>query len=357
MKVSIITATYNSETTIKACLDSVANQTSLSDVEHIIVDGRSSDATLSLVNQYPHVSKIVSDKDRGIYHAFNRGVALATGDLVYFLNSDDSLYDSNVINDVLASFTPETDYYCGTIFCINEDTGESYFSTTQKDDPINFKPRHQAFFCRRELFDKHGPFNECLKIAADTYFMKKAIQKTKGIFAQRIVARFSLQGISSNDTSISHVLAQDTMVDNLLGLSTAHSQLPEMLASQILNLSLLKQLMLNMLQGHIDLSALKGKRLAIFGARELSQVFYHFFSQQNIQVIGFVVSSADNLPQYADVPVMSLQDLEQAAPDLVLNCIEGGHEDDVAQRIMLSCPGVHVLSWRDFCVRQSSISQ
>jgi hypothetical protein len=130
-----------------------------------------------------------------------------------------------------------------------------------------------------------------------------------------------------------------------------------MLASQILNLSLLKQLMLNMLQGRIDLSALKGKRLAIFGARELSQVFYHFFSQQNIQVIGFVVSSADNLPEYADVPVMSLQDLGKSAPDLVLNCIEGGHENDVAQRIMLSCPGVHVLSWRDFCMRQSSISQ
>ena len=88
-----------------------------------------------------------------------------------------------------------------------------------------------------------------------------------------------------------------------------------------------------------------------------TQIFYHFFSQQNIQVIGFVVSSADNLPEYADVPVMSLQDLGQAAPDLVLNCIEGGHEDDVTQRIMLSCPGVHVLSWRDFCVRQSSISQ
>ncbi len=357
MKLSIITATYNSESTLKACLDSVANQSGLAQIEHIIVDGRSSDATLALVDQYPHISKIVSDKDRGIYHAFNRGVALATGDLVYFLNSDDSLYDDTVIADVLAEFTSETDYYCGTIFCINEQTGESYFSMTQKDDPINFKPRHQAFFCRRELFDKLGPFSECLTIAADTYFMKKSIQKTKGVFTQRAIARFSLQGLSSDESSRARVLAQDLIVDNLLGLSTIQSKLPEKLAVQIQNLLLIKQLMLNMLQGHIDLSALKGKRLAIFGARELSQVFYHFFSQQNIQVIGFVVSSADNLPEYADVPVMRLQDLGQAAPDLVLNCIEGGHEDDVTQRIVLSCPGVHVLSWRDFCVRQSSISQ
>lgn len=357
MKVSIITATFNSESTLKTCLDSVANQTAVANIEHIIVDGRSKDSTLALVNQYPHISKIVSDKDRGIYHAFNRGVALATGDLVYFLNSDDSLYDETVIAEVLAEFTSETDYYCGTIFCVNEQTGESYFSMTQKDDPINFKPRHQAFFCRRELFDKHGPFNECLTVAADTYFMKKVIQKTKGIFTQRTVARFSLQGVSSNDTSITHVLAQDTMVDSLLELNTAHSQLPKMLAAQILNLSLLKRLMLNMLQGHIELSVLTGKRLAIFGTRELSQIFYHFLSQKNIQVIGFVVSSADNMPEYANVPVMSLQDLVLAAPDFVLNCIEGAHEDDVTQRIILSCPGVNVLSWRVFCVRQSSNPQ
>jgi glycosyltransferase involved in cell wall biosynthesis len=172
MKVSIITATYNSEKTLKTCLDSVAQQSASADIEHIIVDGRSSDATLALVNQYPHVSKIVSDKDRGIYHAFNRGVGLATGDLIYFLNSDDSLYDDHVIADVLAEFTSETAYYCGVIFCINEQTKQSYFSETLKDDAINFNPPHQAFFCRRELFDKLGPFNECLTIAADTYFMK-----------------------------------------------------------------------------------------------------------------------------------------------------------------------------------------
>ncbi len=355
MKVSIITATYNSESTLKACLDSVANQTALANIEHIIVDGRSHDSTLSLANRYPHISTIVSAKDRGIYHAFNRGVALATGDLVYFLNSDDSLYDENVIADVLAEFKSEIDYYCGTIFCINEQTGECYFSTTPKDDPINFKPRHQAFFCRRELFDQLGPFSECLTIAADTYFMKKSIQKAKGVFTQRAIARFSMEGLSSDESNRARVLAQDLIVDNLLGLNTIHSKLPEKLAVQIQNLLLIKQLVLNMLQGNLELSAFKGKRLAIFGARELSQIFYHFFSQQNIQVIGFVVSSADNLPEYADVPVMSLQDLGQAAPDLVLNCIEGGHEDDVTQRIMLSCPGVHVLSWRDFCARQSSM--
>lgn len=348
MKVSIITATYNSEKTLKTCLDSVAQQSARADIEHIIVDGRSSDATLALVNQYPHVSKIVSDKDRGIYHAFNRGVELATGDLIYFLNSDDSLYDDNVIADVLAEFTSETDYYCGVIFCINEQTKQSYFSETLKDDAINFNPPHQAFFCRRELFDKLGPFNECLTITADTYFMKQSIQKTKGVFSPRAIARFSLQGLSSSESSRAKVLAQDVIVDNLLGLSTIQSKLSERMAIQIQNLLLIKQLMLNMLQGNLDLSALMGKRLAIFGARELSQVFYHFFSQKNINVIGFVVSSDDNLPVYTDVPILSLQDLKQAAPDLVLNCIEGSHEDDVTKRIVLFCPGVNVLSWRDF---------
>lgn len=84
MKVSIITATWNSEGTLKACLDSVAQQSTVSSIEHIIIDGRSSDSTLVIASQYSHVSHIVSAKDRGIYHAFNRGIELSTGDVVYF---------------------------------------------------------------------------------------------------------------------------------------------------------------------------------------------------------------------------------------------------------------------------------
>lgn len=356
MKLSVITATYNSEKTLQACLNSVAQQTAVANIEHIIVDGRSTDTTLAIIASYPHISQVVSAKDRGIYHAFNRGIGLATGDIVYFLNSDDALFDTNVIADVLAAMSSQLDYYCGTIFCFDSMTGESYFSASRQNDPVNFKPRHQAFFCRRQLFTQLGPFNECLTIAADTYFMKKAIQKNNGIFTERPIARFSLLGISSEASSRAKVLAQDAIVDTLLELNTVHSQLPEKLATQTQNLLQIKQLMLNIMQQRIDLTLLREKRIVVFGARELSQLFYHFFCQHQLQVVGFVVSSADNLPVYQQISVISIQDLKSAKPDIVINCIEGRHEVEVAARLLEVCPGLTVLSWRDFCTHQPLLS-
>ena len=88
MKISIVTATYNSAATVKDTLESIARQT-YPDIEHIIVDGVSKDNTLELVGQYPHVSKTVSGKDKGIYDAMNKGIGLTTGEVVGILNSDD----------------------------------------------------------------------------------------------------------------------------------------------------------------------------------------------------------------------------------------------------------------------------
>ena len=173
MKVSIITATYNSEHTLEICLDSVANQTGLASIEHIIVDGRSSDSTLAIVARYPHISQVVSAKDRGIYHAFNRGISLATGDIVYFLNSDDCLYDDNTVANVISEFSPAYQYYLGAVLFHDPATGNSYFTVAKGSDQIERKPCHQGFFCRRELFAQFGSFNECFTIGADMYFMKK----------------------------------------------------------------------------------------------------------------------------------------------------------------------------------------
>lgn len=118
----------------------------LANIEHIIVDGRSKDATLALVNQYPHVSTIVSEKDRGIYHAFNRGVALATGDLVYFLNSDDCFYDNSVIADVLSAISDEHQYYFGSVLCHDAKTGKSYFTLQMTPAKITGDLVIRAFF-------------------------------------------------------------------------------------------------------------------------------------------------------------------------------------------------------------------
>ncbi|WP_052074775.1 glycosyltransferase family 2 protein [Shewanella mangrovi] len=349
MKVSIITATYNSEKTLKSCLESVAQQSAIESIEHIVIDGRSSDSTITIVNQYKHVSKVVSAKDRGIYHAFNRGIELASGDLLYFLNADDEFYDTDVIEQVLKEMTPEYNFYCGTIYCVNQLTSESFFSVSKLDKSQNFDPPHQAFFCRKTLFDQLGPFNECLTIAADAYFMKKVIKHAKGLFTSRPIARFSLQGTSSDFKNRAKMTSQYAIIDTLLESSTENSQLSEKLALQSKNVILFKQLMLNIIRDQVPLEPLKGKRIAIFGARELSQWFYHYLALKNISVMCLVVSSTKNLPFFDEFQVIGLPHLHEKRPEVIINCIEGSHETEIGSLINTYCPEATLISWRAFC--------
>ena len=103
MKISIVTVCFNSADTIESTLQSVACQT-YSRIEHIIVDGGSSDGTLEIINSFPHVSSCISESDSGIYDAMNKGLALATGDVVCILNSDDFYPNDNVIEEVAQIF-------------------------------------------------------------------------------------------------------------------------------------------------------------------------------------------------------------------------------------------------------------
>ncbi|EPI9236201.1 glycosyltransferase, partial [Yersinia enterocolitica] len=104
MKVSIITATYNSAATITDTLLSLNNQSYL-DIEYIIIDGASTDDTLTIINQHSrNVSTVISEPDKGIYDALNKGISVATGDVIGFLHSDDIFASPNVITDVVDIF-------------------------------------------------------------------------------------------------------------------------------------------------------------------------------------------------------------------------------------------------------------
>lgn len=356
MKVSIITATWNSEKTLQACLDSVAYQAAIADIEHIIIDGRSSDSTLAIVARYPHISQVVSAKDRGIYHAFNRGIELATGDIVYFLNSDDCLYDDNTVENVISEFLPAYQYYLGSVLFIDPVTCNSYFTVPSGSDQTDRKPCHQGFFCRRELFERFGGFNECFTIGADMYFMKKVMQHTTGLVTDRAVAKFSLQGMSSSNDNKVAMMRQHAMIDELLHGDNAKQELPEKLALQVQNGNHLKQLLLNLLGNTLDLSKFTDKNVAIFGTRELSKALCLLLQQQQINVICFVVSSSENTQQGLGLPIVALNELNKQAVDIVVNCIEGKHENEISQQIIRAAETVTVVSWRAFCHHEVSMS-
>ena len=108
MKISIITISYNSSTTIEQTLKAVQNQT-YSRIEHIIVDGKSSDNTIDICNNFKHISKMVSEPDKGVYDAFNKGLKMATGEVVGFLNADDVFCDQYTLKKISEAFDEQTD--------------------------------------------------------------------------------------------------------------------------------------------------------------------------------------------------------------------------------------------------------
>jgi len=163
MKVSIITITYNSAETVEDTIQSVLSQ-DYSNVEYIIIDGASRDDTMAIVNRYrDKIATIISESDKGIYDAMNKGVSVATGDIVGILNSDDFYADSNVITDVVASMkqTNSDACYADLVYVDKEDTSRVVRSWKSGEYTPGFflrgwMPPHPTFFLKRSMYQKYG---------------------------------------------------------------------------------------------------------------------------------------------------------------------------------------------------------
>ena len=178
--VSIITATFNSEKTVQTCFDSVFNQT-FSNVEHIIIDGGSQDGTVDLIEKYAHSKgnvKWISEKDNGIYDALNKGIALASGEVVGFVHSDDYLASNHILDDIIKTFDS------GNIDGVYGDLHYVEFNNVSKIirnwKSQNFKPSlikrgwmpaHPTLFLKSSIYQKEGHFDTNFKIAADYDFI------------------------------------------------------------------------------------------------------------------------------------------------------------------------------------------
>lgn len=174
MKISIITASYNSSKTIAECIESVYKQT-YSNIEHIIVDGASTDKTLEIINTTPNrVTKIISEPDKGIYDAMNKGIKLASGDVIGILNSDDFLTSDNVIEKIADTLkSKQIDGIYGDIcFVRPENTSKVVrYYTSRLFKPFMFRfgfmPPHPSFYVRRKWYENLGLYKTDYKIAAD----------------------------------------------------------------------------------------------------------------------------------------------------------------------------------------------
>ncbi|HEY8388161.1 MAG TPA: glycosyltransferase family 2 protein, partial [Parasegetibacter sp.] len=181
--ISIITATYNSAATVRDTLESVKKQ-SYPNVEHIIVDGESADETLKIVGEYPHVARVVSEKDKGIYDAMNKGILLATGEIIGILNSDDIYADEHVLQQIADIFKDESIDACyADLQYVKADNLNQVVRTWKSGNhrPNSFfygwMPPHPTFFVRRRVYDQVGNFNLSLRSAADYELMLRIFVK------------------------------------------------------------------------------------------------------------------------------------------------------------------------------------
>lgn len=202
LKISIITVCLNSENHIEKTIQSVLGQT-YPHIEYIIIDGNSSDNTWNLINKYrENIDKLLSEKDEGIYYAMNKGLTLATGDIIYFLNSGDLLYDDSIIEKIVHFFieNPESPMVYGDLVFYS-DRMNRYLSNNRWGDPAEFLIQgtsHQSLFVRKELFKRIGQFNTHFTILADKDWLLRSIldEGLQITYLQLPVAYFLAGGIS-----------------------------------------------------------------------------------------------------------------------------------------------------------------
>jgi glycosyltransferase involved in cell wall biosynthesis len=197
---SVITIVYNNARDIERTMLSVINQT-YPNIEYIVIDGKSTDGTLQIIEKYQsRIAKLISEKDEGIYDAMNKGLAIATGDYVIFMNSGDEFFEPTTVHEVFATF-PDADIYYGETEMIN-DGGQSLGQRRHKapeqfswrDFKYGMSISHQAIYIRRSLTE---PYDRQYQLSADIDWIISAAKKAKKIVnVNRDVAKYLVGGMS-----------------------------------------------------------------------------------------------------------------------------------------------------------------
>jgi glycosyltransferase len=205
MKVTLITATYNSAATIRDTLDCIAAQDH-PDIEHIIVDGVSQDATLAIVAEYPHVAKVICEPDKGLYDAMNKGIRAASGEVIGILNSDDFYGHSQLISRVVALMkkTGADTLYADLEYvdALQTDKVVRHWKSQAYDSQLFYQgwmPPHPTFFVRKEVYAQYGGFLTSLRFAADYELMLRFLLRhgVSTAYLPEVATKMRMGGLSN----------------------------------------------------------------------------------------------------------------------------------------------------------------
>ena len=208
IKISIITASYDSDKTLEKSVQSVFAQTYIN-VEYIIIDGNSKDSTINIIKKYEtKITKWISEPDKGIYDALNKGLQLATGDVIGFVHSDDLLANNQIISKIANQFEKgNIDGLYGDLQYVdknNIDTVIRYWKSCDFKSSLlkkGWMPAHPTLFLKKEVYIKHGDFNLIYKIAADYDFMLRVFKDNtlNFVYLPEIIMKMRVGGASNKN--------------------------------------------------------------------------------------------------------------------------------------------------------------
>lgn len=212
LRISIITVCFNSRLTICDTIRSVYSQT-YSNIEHVIIDGSSTDDTLEIIRKAPNrIAKIISEPDRGIYDAMNKGIVATTGDIIGFLHSDNIFASKQTLNNIVnaydsskVEFGKQIDVVYGDLVFVDEQNTNKvirYWKGRVFNPKLlkrGWMPAHPTVFMRREVYEKHGLFNNNLKCASDyDYILRVFRDQTLTIsYLPEVITKMRMGGVST----------------------------------------------------------------------------------------------------------------------------------------------------------------
>jgi glycosyltransferase involved in cell wall biosynthesis len=209
MKISIITVSYNSAKFIESCISSILNQ-SYKNIEYIIIDGKSTDNTMNIVKKYSkNISRIISEPDKGVYDAMNKGIKFAKGDIVGFLNSDDFYASNEVLSRVASVFKHDPSLeLCYSDLTYNDQVDSSRVIRYWKSSNFilgtfskGWCPPHPTFFVRRSMYERYGNFDLSYSIASDIELMMRFLEvhKRNARYIPELWVKMRMGGLSNKN--------------------------------------------------------------------------------------------------------------------------------------------------------------
>lgn len=317
MKISVVTVVYNGENSIERTINSVLNQEE-ADIEYIVVDGASTDSTMDIVQKYKRdISHIVSEPDRGIYDAMNKGLKLANGDIVTFLNSDD-WYEVNVLKFIADAFeNRDIDILCANARMIGEYGSWIRKAELNRKNIIRQLPTsHQAIFATRRWFEKIGGFNTKYIVSADYEWVTRSI--TGGCRIEMLpvlVVNFLLGGMSSKFAEINREEIRNIAMQYYTGTSLEKGMKRYYLFEDLLHKSRKEG---NGFWDEFKAVLPANKNIFIFGAGKGGMNSYRLLEKLEYDVSGFIDNHVRNDQTEIEGKTIQLPKILKAGRDFIV---------------------------------------